>query len=284
MLQPMKFVRPTLAVVERNKIPLSRDAETEASDFFSGAVIDEDNHFNGIEATWMVPKPYANGDDDKYYSAAWIGLDGFNSSDDGSDDVLQAGTEQDVQDSNTRDSYVWFGWLPADPLKITNFPVSPGDTVSCSVGTFIDDNKKTKGAFSIYNWNTQLMTYVTFDKPNDVTFKGDSAEWIMEDTSDDGNHMAQFGAITFRSCSASGDSTKDLSDATLLDIYTDSDDDDSDDDDSDHSDLVCEAVKESNAVLVISNPKDLDAKFITATTSTIVSFFSLLANVLNLFI
>jgi hypothetical protein len=51
---------------------------------------------------------------------------------------------------------------------------------------------------------TGKVTGVSFAAPSGTTFKGDTAEWIMERPSIDGAvaSLPDFGEITFRSCAA----------------------------------------------------------------------------------
>src|ERR1700751_2914875 len=59
------------------------------------------------------------------YGSAWNGIDGW-----GSPDVLQAGVEFDAYCSgSTRASYysAWYEWYPYGEVRITGFPIAPGD-------------------------------------------------------------------------------------------------------------------------------------------------------------
>jgi Peptidase A4 family len=96
--------------------------------------------WTGAIGYWVIPavtEPLQpQGTEGGWNSSSWVGIDGF-----GSDDVLQAGVQQEV-DTNGNAHYVaWFEWY-APPqsdspgyvfqTNIPNFMVSPGQTVYCS--------------------------------------------------------------------------------------------------------------------------------------------------------
>jgi hypothetical protein len=269
MSKPMKLVQPTFRVIERKRVTRpakfqqkSPEAATVTSNNWSGAVIADDDDFDTVCGTWVVPNPYPGGtsdDGNNYYSAAWVGMDGWTS-----DDVLQGGTSQDVtcdSDQFYPSTYAWYEWYPTYPVEITNFPVSSGDTVTCYIWALTDDDNSSNGdgtdddnddiygSFFIYNWNAQLYTSVDFDPPDDVSFQGDSAEWIMEDPSDGTTEvsMSRFGTIPFSDCWAYGGSWQNLSDADLINLST-----------SDGTTL-CTTEKESDTVIIIYNPDTGDS-------------------------
>ena len=98
--------------------------------------------WTGAIGYWVIPavtQPLQpQGTEGGWNSSSWVGIDGTF----GSDDVLQAGVQQEV-DANGNAHYVaWYEWFaPSQPdsppyvfqTNITNFAVSPGQTVYCSV-------------------------------------------------------------------------------------------------------------------------------------------------------
>jgi len=210
MSRPMKLVQPTFEVVERNRVPLSRRVEQSTlqkhdcytNDCFSGAVIwdhdddDSDYGFVYITGTWVVPNPYpgSDKDSDRFFSDAWVGLD--------SRDTILGGTSHNIYSHNnkcTKDIHAWFEWLPGFPIKINDFNVSPGDTVTCYVWTYTDDDGSLKGNYSIHNWNSKSYASVAFGPPDpdDVDFVGDSAGWLVQ-----AGPIPEIGSVPFSMCGA----------------------------------------------------------------------------------
>ena len=80
--------------------------------------------FSWIEADWVIPDVDAPTENQWYYCASWIGIDG-----DGSRDVCQIGIECEVYRSGnsiTRNIYPWWEWFPESEVAITNFSAQPG--------------------------------------------------------------------------------------------------------------------------------------------------------------
>ena len=98
--------------------------------------------WTSVTGHWVIPTVSQSGEpqgsEGGWNSASWVGINGIY----GSDDILQAGVEQRV-DANRNTSYVaWCEWFVPDcpnspsyifQTNISNFAVSPGDTVYCSV-------------------------------------------------------------------------------------------------------------------------------------------------------
>jgi hypothetical protein len=79
----------------------------------------------------------------------------------------------------------WYEWYaPAEPgspgyiwqTNIANFPVAPGQTVSCSV-QYVG---KTAGTIAFANNTTGTHFSITLAPPPGASFNGGSCEWIME--------------------------------------------------------------------------------------------------------
>ncbi len=110
------------------------------------------------------------------YSSSWIGIDGW-----GSGDVLQGGTESDAfcalggLISSTFYS-PWFEWYPAGSVRISNFPVNPGDDIFLEVW----NTSSTQGYAYYVNYNTNQTVEVGFTAPSGTYLVGNSAEWVVE--------------------------------------------------------------------------------------------------------
>jgi hypothetical protein len=168
--------------------------------------------WNTIIGYWKVPtvsKPSEPaGAGGGWDSSSWLGIDGMNFSITSSD-VLQAGVQQTV-DSSGKAAYVaWFEWF-APPestsppyiwqTNITNFPVSPGDQMYCSV-QYVG---KTAGTIYLANDTTGKYFSITLAPPPGATFAGNTVEWIMEDPDggEPGTALVKFTPVVFTSAMA----------------------------------------------------------------------------------
>jgi hypothetical protein len=154
--------------------------------------------WNGVVGTWTIPTvsqpSEPQGTEGGWNSSSWLGIDGFNTATNVSNDVLQAGIEQSV-DAKGQASYVaWYEWFAPPQFwspgyiyqtNIGNFPVSPGQKIFCLVqylpmlfipgigmidaGYIILENETTGKVISLILW-----------PPPGATFAGNSIEWIME--------------------------------------------------------------------------------------------------------
>ena len=104
------------------------------SENWSGyAIVDPSNPFakpgSQVEAQYIVPKPVSGcaSGSETYSSANWVGIDGAFSN-----DVLQAGTETDLDCAAGASYYAWIEWYPNSEIRVTNLAVSPGDLMSVS--------------------------------------------------------------------------------------------------------------------------------------------------------
>ncbi|KAM3522056.1 hypothetical protein NHJ13051_005871 [Beauveria bassiana] len=193
-LKGMELVRPSFKIIQRDVTSRTRDryeAQKWKKTNWAGAVI-SDFVFNLVESDWTVPRPEpGRGDHIAWYSAAYVGLDGYRMN---SDDVLAGGTGHDYYTAKNSfyKTYAWFEWYPAYPVELEGFPVRPCDRVFCEVlGDLPRDDKK--GAFFIYNYTTGKYTSLSFCAPPGVGLRGDSAEWIVEGEEPEANfHVVEF--------------------------------------------------------------------------------------------
>ena len=90
--------------------------------------------------------------------------------------------------------------------NITNLPVSPGDTVSCSVA-YVSNN--TAGALTFSNVTTGKHFSITIAPPPGATFDGNCAEWIAETPGFNNalSSLAKFTNINFSGCTCQGPNT-----------------------------------------------------------------------------
>lgn len=178
-------------------------AGTETSGNWSGGVVyaPPGESFFCVEGDWVVPDIDAPTENQWYYCANWIGLDG-----DGSGDVCQAGVESAVYRSGTsvtREFYVWWEWYPLPEVQITNFTASPGDMITVLL---IASPGKGATTATVYftNRTTGATTSVGLTAPSGTALVGNSAEWVVEAPQVNGQQssMADFGEVFFSVCEA----------------------------------------------------------------------------------
>lgn len=160
------------------------EAGTGTSDNWSGSVdfsgatsYNSTTTFYYILAEYVVPvarQAYGACTGGWDYSVQWVGIDG-----DGSNDVLQAGTQADAYCSgSTTSTYysAWYEWFPNSWTVISNFAVSPGDDMFVEVW----HTSATQGYAYLVNYNTNQSVEIGFKAPSGTSLKGNSAEWIVE--------------------------------------------------------------------------------------------------------
>jgi len=108
------------------------------------------------------------------YSSSWPGIDG-----NGSNDVLQAGTEADAYCNGTTQKtnyYAWIEWFPAASVKVSAPTIHAGDEVFIQVWS----SSPTTGFAYFYNVSTQQAAQYSLTAPKRTTLKANSVEWIVE--------------------------------------------------------------------------------------------------------
>jgi Peptidase A4 family len=192
--------------------------------------------WSGVIGQWQIPAvseptqpPGATGG---WTSSSWVGLDGAYTS----NDVLQAGVQQQV-DSNGVPSYVaWYEWFAPQQAgspgyiwqtNINNFPVSPGDTVFCSV-QYIGSTAGHLFFFNATNPKAVPLS-ITLVPPPGATFDGESAEWIMEcnDYGEPLQSLPAFTPVNFSgavACSASAPSANPINGDVFVILGADGED------------------------------------------------------------
>jgi hypothetical protein len=166
------------------------EAEVNAtSSNWSGSVlfVGGGDRFSWISGSWTVPHVYqspATGGTE--YSSAWLGLDG-----DGSNDVMQAGTETDSDGT----CYAWFEWFPNFSIAISNFPITPGDVVSL----LLCATSPTTAWMSIGDLTAMNYTNFSFSAPPGTSLAGNCAEAVVERPGVNGRlaELPRYGEVFF---------------------------------------------------------------------------------------
>lgn len=186
--KPSKFVpavQTARAGVTHKRDPIT--AGTATSSNWSGYELrGPAGSYVAVQGNWNVPTVSYEANQ-HVYSAYWVGLDG-----DGTSDLVQAGTEQEITNINFlffnftfTSYYAWTEFLPQQPTEqvVSNFTVNPGDEMSVSVsmgGNFILPYLSgPDGIFLIENVTRGEYTAISTPRGS-TTVGGSEAEWIME--------------------------------------------------------------------------------------------------------
>jgi Peptidase A4 family len=202
----LHYVPPTFRV-NKEKVHGPRrkleTAGTETSTNWSGAVVyaPAGQAFSWVQGDWVVPNVDAPTENQWYYCASWIGIDG-----DGSADVFQAGVECEVYRSGssiTRSFYPWWEWYPSPEVQITNLPMDPGDMVTMLLCSS-QGAGSTKGTVFFANRTTGASTSLVLTAPGTTKLIGNCAEWIVEAPTVGGaqSALADYGEVFFSVCEA----------------------------------------------------------------------------------
>jgi hypothetical protein len=150
-----------------------------------------------VSGSWVEPTATCTSRSSSY-SSFWVGLDGYNSN-----SVEQLGTDSDC----SRRTPVYYGWYemypnPSVQLSTSQYPVSPGNTLTASV-TYNGNGTYTLKMSSSRGWN--------FSTTQSGSFDNSSAEWIAEAPSSCGFTctvlpLANFGTMNFSASTANGNS------------------------------------------------------------------------------
>jgi hypothetical protein len=197
--QPMNYIDPDFLLMPHMVHGPRRRGETagtETSTNWSGAVVyaPAGSTFKWVEGNWNVPDPFpAAADGTWYYSASWIGIDG-----DGSQDVCQAGVECEAVTAGgvtTKNVYAWWEWYPNGEVKISNFPVSAGDMLSCVICV----TSATTATVYLVNNSSGGSTSFQITAPSGTTLQGNCAEWVVEAPTVGGSlaNLARYGEVYF---------------------------------------------------------------------------------------
>jgi hypothetical protein len=143
----------------------------------------------GVEGTWVVPA--VSGQPAPGYSSSWVGIGGYNSN-----DLIQAGTEQDINGNGQPSYYAWWEILPAPETPIS-MTIHPGDSMLVVIHTKHLDQNSTWRIFI-----KDQTTGATFVKTVTYNSSFSSAEWIEEAPTVNGQiaPLADFGTVTFNNC------------------------------------------------------------------------------------
>ena len=133
------------------------------------------------------------------YSAAWLGIDGFNN-----DTLIQTGTEQDYYSRSAHYSAWWTTSAQNFEEQPISEPVKPGDVITAT----ISEVNPTTQLWDITLVDSSESPTWSFTTQQTYTGAGASAEWIIEAPGVNGRvaTLADYGSTTFNLDSVNGTS------------------------------------------------------------------------------
>ena len=162
---------------------------------------------------WRVPTvsksampPGTAGD---WNSSSWVGIDGTY----GSNDVLQAGVQQEVAANGDASYTPWYEWFAPkvagspdyiNQTNIENMEIQPGDEVFCGVYYVTQQNGK-QGEIIFGNTTRGRYFSIVLAPPPGASFSGNSVEWVLEapNTGEPGTSLPRFSPVVFSTAFAS---------------------------------------------------------------------------------
>jgi hypothetical protein len=201
---------------------------------WSGLVVNDLPPYLSVWGSWNIPEvqvpPNPPNDVNSFFSSTWVGLGGF-----GNNNLLQAGTDQNVSVGENPTYSAWIEWFPAPPNTVGGFPVAVGQTIAVFVGALGDFTGR--GLVGMANLETGDATPMMIIPIPTIDFNGNtitpvitgpsgaSAEWIVERPSTVQNKQlvlleaADFGEVNFthaaaQSAGAGGAKTETIAAAT----------------------------------------------------------------------
>lgn len=177
------------------------DGSSWSSTNWSGyAVTGATDSVTSASGSWTVPTVTSGTSrTTTYYSAFWVGIDGFSSS-----TVEQTGTMSETL-GNTVSYYAWYEFYPSPMYQITSLSIKPGDTISANVAYTGSSSSSGRGFVSRQSSAfTVTITDVTTGKSYTTTgtvnnAARSSAEWIAEAPSSSRGvlPLANFGTVNY---------------------------------------------------------------------------------------
>ncbi len=181
----------TLSLSSNHRVRARAAASGWTSSNWSGYAVTA-GPYTSVTSTWTVPKVAATRR--ASYSAAWVGIDGFNNN-----SLIQTGTEQDYY--NGAGHYAAWWTTSAQGFveqPISSMRVSPGNVMQASI------SQTSPGTWTINL--TNVTTGVGFNKTVAYSGPGASAEWILEAPTVGGRiaPLAHYGSAVFDPGTANG--------------------------------------------------------------------------------
>lgn len=139
-----------------------------ASSNWSGYAITSSTPFTGVGGNWTVPAVSATSS--ASYSAAWVGIDGFNNN-----SLIQTGTEQDYYNGAAH----YAAWWTTSAQNFVEQPIDETVSAGDQITATISKGTGTAWTMTLVDTSTSHAGW-SFTEPVTYSGPGASAEWIME--------------------------------------------------------------------------------------------------------
>lgn len=184
-----------VAIPAYAQTPSNEAVSTDTSANWAGYAASGDS-YSGLQGTWTIPTPVANGSTGIAADATWVGIGGISSK-----DLIQTGTEAIVQ--NGAITYeAWYETLPQGQQSIP-ITVNGGDSITASITE--TSSNVWQISFTDNTTGKQYQTAINY------TSSHSSAEWIEEMPVGVAGRMQgflpldNFGSVQFSNAYASAD-------------------------------------------------------------------------------
>ena len=189
------------------------------SNIWSGYAISSPVTYEEVWGDWKLPNVSSsvpNG-----WASPWIGLDGF-----GTGGLIQDGVDLIVYQTIVLSPMPWIEYFPANSIYISNFPVSPGDELfSIVASTDANGNLSASGSdgwFYLYDvTNNYYLAPTLVKRPPNVTYRGATAEWIIEGLGSGTFDLTNYGTATVSDLIAidSGNNERFFANDNQIDVF-----------------------------------------------------------------
>jgi hypothetical protein len=152
--------------------------------------------WNEVSSTWTVPNGHNYSNCDGAITSVWAGIGGDGWDGGNSNALIQGGSDTTDRTSGATANLWWEDWNYNGPIPITNFPISPGDSVYMDAhylgGTYT--------SFTYEDYATgQFTTWGNRYTPN---VDQSTADFVVEGYPKP--YFVKFGSVPFSSPVASG--------------------------------------------------------------------------------
>jgi len=201
------MLKPQIGVTHPLTPRVEVDNNSFTSNNWAGSTIK--GSFTAAFGIWRVPivskSAMPPGTACDWNSSSWVGIDGTY----GSNDVLQAGVQQEVSANGAASYTPWYEWfapkVAGSPnyiyqTNIDNMEIEPGDEVFCGIYYVAQ-----RGEVLFGNTTRGHYFSIVLAPPPGASFSGNSAEWIVEapNTGEPGTSLPRFSPVVFSTAFAS---------------------------------------------------------------------------------
>jgi hypothetical protein len=175
-----------------NKLYFGPNVANNSTRWGGYAINESQDSITSVQGSWTQPSVKCNTKSEEQIEAAWVGIDGLNTS-----TVEQTGT---IAECILGTAYysAWYEFYPSPTQIISTITVTPGNSFTANVTYSTSTNE-----FTItINDTTTGQSFTTASQLGGA--ERSSAEWIVEPPTENGAivPLADFGKIAFTGCTA----------------------------------------------------------------------------------